>query len=484
MTDPDALPAAANLAGAKVACIGDLMLDRFVYGAADRISAEAPVPVLRVGRETVMLGGAGNVFRNLATIGAAPSLIALVGEDDAGRTVARLLDNLAGEVTLLHEADRPTTIKTRFIAGGQQLLRTDLEETAPAQAATHAAIEEHARRLLPQVGALIISDYGKGMLGPAVLQHLIAAARDARTPVIVDPKGQDYGIYRGADLITPNRAELEAAASQPVGSDEEVVAAARYVVDACGINNVLVTRGPDGMSFVTRDGDVAHLPTVAQEVFDVSGAGDTVVAIVGAALAAGLPFPVAMRLANAAAGRVVGKVGTAAVLPDELDEALQPGDHNKIVDRSQLAERVNRWRAEGRRIGFTNGCFDLIHPGHVALLAWARNACDRLVIGVNDDASVRRLKGKDRPVQTVAARERVLASLASVDLVVRFGEDTPLALIETMRPDVLVKGADYTVDQVVGASFVQSYGGEVKLAPLEPGHSTTATIARANGDGG
>ena len=484
MTSPDEVLNAESLAGARVACVGDIMLDRYVYGATERISAEAPVPVLRIGRQTAMLGGAGNVFRNLATLGAQPVLIATIGEDEAGRSVTDQLEQLDGDVRLISEVGRQTTIKTRFIAAGQQLLRTDAECTGPVGAATQADAEAQVNAVLPHVGALILSDYGKGLLAQPLLRAIIAAAKATGTPVIVDPKGQDYGIYRGADFITPNRAELQSATRTVVHDEAALVAAARTLIDDCGIGNVLVTRGPDGMSLVAGDGDVIHLPTEAREVYDVSGAGDTVVAVIAAALAAGRPIRSAMRLANAAAGCVVGKVGTAAVLPHELNEALMPGDQNKIVDRESVPARIARWREEGLRVGFTNGCFDLVHPGHVALLDWAGRACDRLVVGLNDDASVRRLKGENRPVQPVGARERVLASLASVDLVVRFAEDTPSALIETVRPDVLVKGADYTVDQVVGATFVQSYGGQVKLAPLEPGHSTSATLARLNRNGG
>ena len=469
---------AERLAGARVACIGDIMLDRYVYGSAERISAEAPVPVLRVERETTMLGGVGNVFRNLATLKACPTLVAVAGPDDAGQSIADQLAALGGTVHILSEAGRPTTIKTRYIAAGQQLLRADAEDSRPITAATQDLVEEHVETVAPQVGAIVFSDYGKGLLIPELLHRLIAIANRADCPVVVDPKGEDYATYRDADLITPNRSELRDASRLPVASDDEIVAAGRRIIDVCGIRNVLVTRGAEGMTLICGNGAAAHLPTQARDVFDVSGAGDTVAAVMAASLAAGLELSAATRLANAAAGQVVGKIGTASVMPDELNEALTPGDHNKIVRRGELLEKVARWQNEGSVIGFTNGCFDLIHPGHVALLAWARQACDRLIVGVNDDASVHRLKGNNRPVQEIASRERVLASLASVDLVVRFAEDTPMSLIEAIRPDVLVKGADYSLDQVVGADFVSSYGGQIKLAPLEPEQSTTATIAR------
>ena len=479
MSSPNQILIAERLAGATVACIGDIMLDRYVYGTAERISAEAPVPVLHVERQTDMLGGVGNVVRNLATLNAKPTLIALAGQDEAGRNITEQLASLTGvTVHLLTEDDRPTTIKTRYVAAGQQLLRADAEDIAPIAPSTQARAEQLVEAIAPNVGAIVLSDYGKGFLVAPLLHRLIAIANTAGCPVVVDPKGEQFSIYRGADLITPNRLELRAATRLPVGGNDDIAAAARWVIAKCGIRNVLVTRGAEGMTLVSQDRSVTHLPTRAREVYDVSGAGDTVVAVMAASYAAGLDFPDAMQLANAAAGRVVGKTGTASVMPDELNEALRPGDHNKIVGREQLSAKLRRWRDDGLSVGFTNGCFDLIHPGHVGLLAWARQVCDRLIVGVNDDDSTRRLKGPNRPVQQIGSRERVLASLASVDLVVRFSEDTPLALIEAIRPDVLVKGADYNIDQVVGADLVQGYGGTVKLAPLEPGQSTTATIAR------
>ncbi len=481
--DTSLISLVARLKGQRVLCIGDVMLDRFVYGDVSRISPEAPVPVCLVTHEVSMLGGAGNVVRNLDALGAEVDFVAVVGDDPAGAEVGRLLDGLGSvDSGLIADPGRHTTIKERFIAGVQQLLRVDREAVEPVSAAISDQVKQRARAILARAGAVVVSDYGKGLLGDDSIAGLIAAARKAGRPVVVDPKGTNFRRYAGAFLVTPNRRELGEASRMPVRTDEEIVAAARHIADDCRIDNVLVTRSGDGMTLVGSDA-VHHLPAEAREVFDVSGAGDTVVATIAAALAGGVPLLDAARLANVAAGIVVGKVGTAVAYPDDIADAVQrhdlhtPGEH-KLLGLPAALDRIAGWRRRGDRVGFTNGCFDLIHPGHVALLAKARAACDRLVVGLNADDSVRRLKGPTRPVQNETSRAAVLGSLASVDLVVLFGDDTPVALIEAIRPDLLVKGADYTIDRVVGADIVQSYGGRVMLVDLEEGHSTTATIAR------
>jgi D-beta-D-heptose 7-phosphate kinase/D-beta-D-heptose 1-phosphate adenosyltransferase len=469
-----------RLAGARVAVIGDVMLDRYVYGEAERISPEAPVPVLRVTDEKAMLGGAGNVVRNLAALGVQSACLAVVGADADGERVKALLGEAAGVSAHLAVApDRPTSRKTRFVSGGHQLLRVDRERAAPLAAAAEQDVVARIPAALAGAKAVILSDYGKGVLTDRVIAAVIAAARAAKAPVLVDPKGLDYGRYRGASLVTPNRTELREATAMPTGTSAAVAAAARKIIADCGIDAVLGTRGPEGMTLVERGGS-HDIAAAAREVFDVSGAGDTVIATVAAGLAAGLPLLDAAEIANAAAGIVVGKVGTAVAYPDEIRAALEGLDWraDKILNRQRAAEAVARWRAQGQRVGFTNGCFDLLHPGHIHLLKQARAACDRLVVGLNSDASVRRLKGNGRPVQAEAARATVLAGLADVDLVTVFAEDTPEALIAALRPDVLVKGADYTMETVVGAEFVRGYGGRVVLAELLPGHSTSATVAK------
>lgn len=466
-----------------VLCIGDVMLDRFVYGSVTRISPEAPIPVLRVGRETLMLGGAGNVARNIGAIGAAVTFVSVIGDDAAGRKIAGLLADEPGvQPHLLTEPDRITTEKTRFIAESHQLLRADLETTAAITPATEQALLDVCAARMAECGVVVLSDYGKGVLTPDLVRRLIALARQAGKPVIVDPKGRDFSHYRGAALVTPNRSELAAVTGMPVDSDDAAVAAARHLIAASGIERVLVTRSEDGMTLVDGGGQADQIPATAREVFDVSGAGDTVVAVLSAGLSAGASLGDAARLANAAAGIVVGKVGTAVIHPEELRRELmdeQSGhDHAKVVSLSEALALIAGWRRAGQTVGFTNGCFDLLHPGHVSLLAQARGACDRLIVGLNSDASVSRLKGPERPVQNEVARATVLASLASVDLVVLFTEDTPLELIRAIRPDVLVKGADYTIDTVVGADVVQSYGGRIMLAGLVPEQSTTRLVQR------
>ncbi|MFI4987580.1 MAG: D-glycero-beta-D-manno-heptose-7-phosphate kinase, partial [Alphaproteobacteria bacterium] len=420
---------AEALAAAEVLCLGDAILDRYVYGTVERVSPEAPIPILCITRERAMPGGAGNVVRNLAALGARANFVSVVGADAAGRELSALLAAVAGvKPTLVVEAGRETSVKTRFVAGTQQLLRTDRESVRPLAAASEAALLAALAAGIGEAGVVVLSDYGKGVLSDRLLGEAILAARTKGRRVIVDPKRLDFAGYRGADLVTPNRTELAAATRMPVGSDDEIIAAAKALIGACGFAAVLATRGAAGMTLVTREGKADHLPAAAREVFDVSGAGDTVVATMAAALAAGLALVEAAELANVAAGIVVAKAGTAVAYAPELIAALEspaPASHEaKIAILPEALDRVEAWRSQGQRIGFTNGCFDLLHPGHVTLLAQARAACDRLVVGLNSDASVVRLKGAGRPVQSEHARAVVLASLASVDLVTVFAEDT------------------------------------------------------------
>ncbi len=480
---PDLIAAIRRLSKTSVLVIGDVMLDRYAYGEVERISPEAPVPILTVERETAMPGGAGNVVRNLTAINAAVAFIAVVGDDQAGSDLTGLVGGQPGvEPWLLVQSGRSTTVKTRYIANGQQLLRADNEDARPIPAKLAERMVRIARDGMVATSITVLSDYGKGVLTGDVAMKLIEAAHSVSRKVIVDPKGLDYSRYAGADIITPNRRELSEATGLPVGSVEEIVEAAQSLRAAHGFGALLVTRSEDGMTLVDGKG-AQHFPAEAKEVYDVSGAGDTVVATLAAGLAGGLDLPVAVRLANIAAGIVVGKIGTAVARQTELAAALTPegGALRKIVSREAAAEQVERWRRKNYRTGFTNGCFDLLHPGHVHLLEQARGECDRLVVGLNSDASVRRLKGPTRPVQPEAARAAVLASLASVDLVCVFDEDTPIELMKALRPDLLVKGADYAIQDVVGADLVESWGGRVMLAKLLPGHSTTATVARLRG---
>jgi D-beta-D-heptose 7-phosphate kinase/D-beta-D-heptose 1-phosphate adenosyltransferase len=487
---PELASAARQLTRASVLVVGDLMLDRSVFGAVSRISDEAPVPVLTEERETAAPGGAGNVVRNLTALGAAVAFIALVGDDQAGSDVTGLIGGQAGvEPWLLVQGGRTTTVKTRYFARGQQVLRADREQVEPIESKLADRLLRIASDAMAATGVVLLSDYGKGLLTDAVPARLIDAARTAGRRVIADPNGADLTLYHGADVVTLNRQELAEASGIAPADDMAIVAGARLLRARHEFGAVLVTRGSDGMTLVhaptPRDAAsletvALHIPAEATEVFDISGAGDTVIATLAAALGAGLDLPTATRLANTAAGIVVGKMGTAVARQTDLATALSPasGALRKIVTAETAVEHIERWRHAGASTGFTNGVFDLLHPGHVRLLEQARAACDHLIVGVNSDASARRLKGPDRPVQPEAARAAVLASLASVDLVCIFEEDTPRALIRMLRPDVLVKGADYALDQVVGADLVRGRGGRVMLAELLPGHSTSATVAR------
>jgi D-beta-D-heptose 7-phosphate kinase/D-beta-D-heptose 1-phosphate adenosyltransferase len=470
-----------------VLCVGDLMLDDFVYGEVSRISPEAPAPVLAVTRSEVIVGGAGNVARNIAALGARCIFIGVVGDDDAGRMLAARLDaEPLIESHLIVAPTRMTTRKVRFVSEhhSTHLLRADWELATPVDGEVEKAVIAQALAALPRVSSVVLSDYAKGLLTPRIVRALIEAASKLGKPVIVDPKGKDFSPYQGATLITPNRQELAEVTRHAVVSEADIAAAAAELNRTVGSRAVLVTRSEAGMSLVPANGEPVHVAAYPVRVRDVSGAGDTVVAVLAAMLAADTGFEPAMRAANAAAAVVVGKRGTATVSAAELRHRILPAaslaPEEKIVfDWAVLDERLAEWRRSGLRIGFTNGCFDLLHPGHIKLLAQTRAACDRLIVGLNSDASVKRLKGDGRPMQEVHARAEVLAALEAVDLVVVFEQDTPLELLRRVRPKVLAKGGDYSHDQVVGHELVESDGGEVILIDLVPGFSTTEIVRKS-----
>jgi D-beta-D-heptose 7-phosphate kinase/D-beta-D-heptose 1-phosphate adenosyltransferase len=473
------------LSDQTVLCIGDLMLDEFVYGEVSRISPEAPTPVIAVKRTELMIGGAGNVARNLVALGARCIFVGVVGDDDAGGALTKALStHPLIEFHLVVDGTRQTTRKVRFVSEhhSTHLLRADWEVASAIDSSSEDALIGHVIKAMPRVGAVVLSDYAKGTLTPRVIRAVIAAANERGKPVVVDPKGRDYGHYRGATLVTPNRQELADATHGPAQTDVEIAQAAAKLRDELEARAVLVTRSEAGMT-LAGEGAPVHVPAYPVRVRDVSGAGDTVVAVLSAMLAMGADFESAMRAANAAAAVVVGKRGTATASVAELRARILPSStlapEEKIVfDWALLDDHLADWRKQGLRVGFTNGCFDLLHPGHVKLLAGARAACDRLVVGLNGDASVTRLKGAGRPVQPVQARAEVLAALEAVDLVVVFDEDTPEKLIARVKPTVLIKGADYTREQVVGREIVEALGGEIILIDLMPGHSTTSVVER------
>jgi len=470
----------------QVLCVGDVMLDRFVQCDMERISPEAPVPILRLRGTREMLGGAGNVASNVAALGGTAVLAGLVGADAAGDAVRRLLSGVPRLVSAAVDTPaRPTTCKTRFIAANQQVVRADEESLAPVTASEEAALLDAVRAWIGRVGAVVLADYGKGALTPGLMAQVAGLARGAGVPVFVDPKSPDFTHYRGATCITPNLKELAAASGMAVDTTEAVVEAARRVRAQADAEAILVTRSEKGMTLVEASGAVQSVPARARAVFDVSGAGDTVIAAMALCAAAGRTLTQAMHIANAAASVVVSKPGTATATVQEVLRELDAGDHEEdapppdgVRPLQEIEALVARWKAQGLQVGFTNGCFDILHPGHVSLLAQARAGCDRLVVALNTDASVQRLKGPSRPVNPLDGRARVLAALRYVDAVVAFDEATPIELIRTLLPDVLVKGADYTLDQVVGADVVHAAGGRVLLASLVPGESTTGIVAR------
>jgi len=472
-----------SLAGVRVVCVGDVMVDRFVYGEVSRVSAEAPIPVLARNRESVMLGGAGNVARNVAALGGSVALVGLVGEDSQAAEGRALVRAEAGvDDFLVVDPSRPTTLKTRFVSAGQQLLRVDLEVVSPAHSEAEAGLTAALGRAAEGAAAILLSDYGKGVLTPGVVGACHAAARAAGAILVVDSKARGFAHYGPVDVVKPNAAELARATDLPATTDAEVEAALERALASCEAGAILVTRAARGMSLAVRGEPVRHFSRPAPEVFDTSGAGDTALAALGLALAARANLAAAVELSLIASSVAVEKAGTATAKPDEILEselaAHRAPIEAKIVTLAGMAKQAEQWRRRGLRVGFTNGCFDILHPGHIAYLAQARAWCDRLIVGVNSDASVRALKGPERPVNSLEGRALVLAGLSSVDLVTAFDEETPLGLIEAARPDLLVKGADYELEAVVGGELVLGWGGEVRLATFVEGHSTTATLRR------
>ena len=468
------------MAKARVVVVGDVLLDRFVEGNVSRVSPEAPVAILRHGREFARLGGAGNVAANLAAYGVAITLVGAVGDDAAGRELAGLCTDCPGLTPrLVVDRGRPTTVKTRFMGGWHQLLRVDSEAAhalpqAQADEMFHAAAEAIA-----DADIVVLSDYDKGVLDPVMVGRIIAEARRAGRKVIVDPKKRDPAVFAGADILKPNIEEMALFTGLRPRSDDEAEAACRRLIEIAGVGAVLFTRGEGGMTLVRASGgQPLHVRAETHRVFDVTGAGDSVIATLAATLAGGEDLEDAVRVANAAAGIAVAKPGTTTVLPSELRAALASEFSSGAMEAAEAARQVAEWTGQGLKVGFTNGCFDLLHRGHLYSLRQAALRVDRLVVGVNSDASTRRLKGPTRPVQDEATRASVLAALRYVDLVVVFDEDTPERLIKTLSPNVLFKGADYAEDQVAGGAFVKARGGRVELLPLLPGHSTTATVRR------
>ncbi len=466
----------------RVLVVGDVMLDRYIWGDVERISPEAPVPVVRLAHRSEQPGGAANVAMNIAGLGAQVTLCGFAGHDEDRSALEACLEKAGVTSQLTLFAGCPTTSKLRILGGQQQILRLDVEQTKGYSQQAYDDLLNSIRAALPGVRAVVLSDYAKGVLSEQVCRVVIDEARALGIPVLVDPKHRDFTRYRGATTICPNLHELSVSTGIPPKETEPLLAAAAAMLPALALDYLTVTLSEKGIA-VVRPAGTQTFPAVARQVFDVSGAGDTVIATLALSLASGLPIEAAVRLANIAAGIVVSKVGTVPITRDELITSLMPEIElqasEKLLELSRLQTRVHAWRSKGERVVFTNGCFDLLHVGHITLMEDARRQGDRLIVAINSDASVSGLKGPTRPVVSERDRGRVLAALAAVDAVIVFGEPTPLALINALKPDVIVKGGDYVEDTVVGAKEVRSWGGVVKIVPTVEGFSTSKLIARA-----
>jgi D-beta-D-heptose 7-phosphate kinase/D-beta-D-heptose 1-phosphate adenosyltransferase len=469
----------------RLLVVGDVMLDKYIWGEVSRISPEAPAPVVRATRHSHQPGGAANVAMNLSRLGAQVEVIGFTGGDENERLLSEGLraEGISSEFVV--SEGFPTITKQRILGGRQQILRLDCERLGARSESDYRRLVEHVLAHLPECDAVVLSDYAKGVLTTEVCQTVIQAARGRGIPVLVDPKSADFTRYRGATTICPNLAELAVAVRGDAHDLKALLDATEALVEKLGIEFLTATLGEKGIALVRRGGSVLA-PAMARQVFDVSGAGDTVIAVLALCMASGLGPETAVELANIAAGIVVGKVGTVPVEKHELLAALAPEialhGEDKVVTREELVRRVSLWKANGERVAFTNGCFDLLHIGHITLLEQARRFCDRLIVAINSDASVRGLKGAGRPLVGESERARVMAALAAVDAVVVFGEPTPLEVILATQPEVIVKGGDYTVEAVVGASEAMAWGGQVKIVPLVEGLSTTRLIAKRGGE--
>ncbi|MBQ0267801.1 bifunctional D-glycero-beta-D-manno-heptose-7-phosphate kinase/D-glycero-beta-D-manno-heptose 1-phosphate adenylyltransferase HldE [Providencia huaxiensis] len=458
---------------AGVLVVGDVMLDRYWHGPANRISPEAPVPVVKVTMVEERPGGAANVAMNIASLGANSRLVGLTGIDDAAKALTENLNAVQVRCDFVAIPTHPTITKLRVLSRNQQLIRLDFEEGF--ENVDVAPVLERIEQALPHIGALVLSDYAKGAL--THVEKMIALANKANVPVLIDPKGNNFERYRGATLLTPNMSEFEAIVG-PCKNNQDVEEKGIKLLHSLELKALLITRSEQGMSLIRRDEAPLHLPTQAQEVFDVTGAGDTVIGVLAASIASGRPLHEACALANAAAGVVVGKLGTSTVSPIELENAIRGRADTGfgVMTENELKQAVENARQRGERVVMTNGCFDILHAGHVSYLANARKLGDRLIVAVNSDASTRRLKGETRPVNPLEQRMTVLGALGSVDWVVAFEEDTPQRLIAEVLPDILVKGGDYRPEEIAGSAEVWAAGGEVKVLNFEDGISTTNII--------
>jgi D-beta-D-heptose 7-phosphate kinase/D-beta-D-heptose 1-phosphate adenosyltransferase len=477
----------AQFGKVRVLCLGDLILDTYNEGSVNRISPESPVPVFHSNRAASVPGGGANVAKNISALGGHCVLVGLVGNDSAGELLSKTLQGLNTVIPeLIMDNNRRTTHKTRYIAQGQHVVRIDMEDIKPATEYIENQLIKSSIEATSACDVVILSDYAKGTLTDRVLKEVITAAKSKGIPVVVDPKSANFARYSGATVLKPNLKELSAAYGTEVKEDTEVLGAAMNLLESGNFDNLVITRSEMGMTLVQADGTHLHVHSQAREVFDVVGAGDTCAAILALSIASGLNLADSVYLTNMAAGIVVAKQGTATLTPRELIHSLEQLDAPRappslpaFLSRKELVDYANQVRAKGKRIGFTNGVFDIIHPGHISVLNFAKNECDHLIVGINSDRSVRNLnKGAGRPINSQDDRAIVISALSCVDAVTIFDEETPKEVIEAICPDVLIKGADYSVSEVVGSDFVKSYGGAVKLAPIVSGKSSSNIITR------
>jgi D-beta-D-heptose 7-phosphate kinase / D-beta-D-heptose 1-phosphate adenosyltransferase len=459
--------------------VGDIMVDKYIRGTVDRVSPEAPVPVVHVLHHSEQPGGAANVAMNITGLGARATLAGFVGEDPDAQSLARNIEKAGIGDCLIRTQGAPTTSKLRILSGSQQLVRLDIEDTAPRQKQDYDSLIEQIATLLPQADAVILSDYAKGVLTEQICQYVISSARAVGIPVLVDPKSRDLSRYKNATTICPNLKELVVATGGNPSDIEMLLQQGQKLVPQLGLEFLTVTLSEKGIALLFND-KRSHAPAVAKQVFDVSGAGDTVIATLALAISSGVSAEEAAKVANIAAGIVVGKVGTVPISKYELVAALTSSSatqvEEKILDLSRLAVRVEAWRAAGETIVFTNGCFDILHVGHITLLEGCRKFGSKLIVAINSDSSVKGLKGSTRPIVGERERARILSALSATDAIIVFDQETPLELIKALRPNVLVKGGDYTEATVVGAADMKSWGGRVEIVPTVAGFSTSGVV--------
>lgn len=463
-----------NLENSKILVIGDVMLDVYVYGSVKRISPEAPIPIFTIEEKKEMLGGAGNVINNLVSLKAKGSLVSLIGKDENGGKIGQLLNQICCPYHLESCLDVPTTIKTRFVSGNQQLLRTDSEKIVSPGPSIERNILEYVAKLTVGIQAIILSDYKKGLLSVAICTEIINFANSRGIPVFVDPKGKDFSIYRNATLIKPNRKELYDVFPETNIRGREADFA-KKILNQYNIEYCLLTLGNEGMLLISKDGEIPF-KALKKEVFDVSGAGDTVIAVLAAAYTAGATMQDSCFLSNVAGGIAVSKAGTSTVTLSEIERELQI--NSKVFTCKELSEQIVEWKENRFNVGFTNGCFDILHAGHLQTLIYAKKQCDKLIVALNSDSSIKKLKGYGRPIIHESQRAFIIGQLECVDAVVIFNDDSPEKLIREVKPDILIKGSDYNREDVVGSQFVESYGGKLLLAPLFGGLSTTKIISQ------